>query len=204
MEVYQDYIQRALTEVKVAELPRGELQAEDVDPTLFRTSEAIREIPRIRTHTDQGSSQAILSGDRASSPSDAFVTDPIHHSLKLFEPGTQPSTPIPDEPMQRPPEAQLSEREQQLLASEGEGRLTELKEFLEKWEFDSAFAAAIKAAEWVETNEVDIAPALASLIYETLARIETVKAQRDQQRGEKADFTKARHYIGKAKNVKTR
>jgi nucleoside phosphorylase len=199
-----EYVERALNETKKAEATSSDLQPGDSDMTLSRTSDAVREIPRIGNQSDETSSQATISSLRIMLPRDLYLTETTQYSATIdvaVVANTIGSERLIHETTVLPP----SDREQQLLAAEGERHLSELKDFLERWEFDRAFRAETVVVDWIAKNEKYIDPALASQIYMVLARVETTKVNLKQEAGgENSDITKARYYLSKAKDVSSR
>ena len=199
-----EYVERALNETKKAEATSSDLQPGDADMTVSRTSDAIREIPRLGKQSDESSSQATISSIRVTLPRDLYVTETAQYSATT-DVGAVASTIGSARQLEETTVLPPSDREQQLLASEGERYLTELKEFLERWEFDRAFTAETEVVDWVAKNEKYMDSALASRIYLVLARVETTKMNLKQESGgENPDFTKARYYLSKAKDVSSR
>ncbi len=197
-------VEQTLSEARKINTIASELQPGDVAQAHSQTSEAVREIPRIGDQIAENYPRRVPSDIHASLSPESFNQASIRYSTAAPIPSAKLETNTPEQHMESVPVSQLTEREQQLLASEGERQLVGLKEALEKWEYDIVFAAESVMADWIEKNEAHIAPALASQIYEMLARVETVKARHKQERGEKLDVTKARYYLGKAKDVRTR
>ena len=202
--VPQEYVERALDETRRAEAKSSDLQPGDADITVSRTSDAIRDIPRIAKQSDESSSQATISSLGVTLPRDLYVTEPRQYSATI-DVHRIASTTRSEEEIREITVPSLSDRERQLLVSEGERYLTELKDFLERWEFDRAFTAETVLAEWIAKNENLIDPALVSQIYAVLARVETTKVNLQREAGgENPDFTKARYYLTKAKDVSNR
>ena len=67
------YVERALNETKRAEATSSDIQPGDTDTTVSRTSDTIREIPRMGKQSDESSSQAAISSLRITLPRDLYV-----------------------------------------------------------------------------------------------------------------------------------
>ena len=180
----------------------GGLQVKDKHSPASRTSEGIREIPRLSPLVRGDQSKPAISAFRAALATDmstiGTALPPLHEYAESFVSHLPIENQAHVETI-----AQPSERERQLLTDEGERQIGEMKELLDRWEFESAFRAATLSADWITKNQLSVTTALVSQMYATLARIEATKAKQSRESGKAVDLKLARHYLDKARDAST-
>jgi nucleoside phosphorylase len=73
---------------------------------------------------------------------------------------------------------------------------------LKKWEFQQAFVRAAELGNWLAMHYNDIPNNVVRELYYQLARVATVQARQNTGAGGTLDFSQARLYLSKAKNVR--